>query len=178
MSYPTKPAFIHYGSFDEEIRAHPCMNWMEQYTLAADRKAWDTEPYSNWFTEDCALHKSTGEVVCGGDAAWKAIKEVYAPFSEHQHIPQFIAVWERENGWEMLGVATLYWSLPVPGEGVKVKDDNGKEWDGAGPAAFDFWYRKTNAGIRLEKEAIYVDSSVAVKEMVKRGMLKAEDIVK
>lgn len=93
-------------------------------------------------------------------------------------MPQFIVVWERENGWEMLGVATLYWNLPVPGEGAKVKGAKGKLWDGAGPAAFDFWYRKTDAGIRLEKEAIYADSSVAVKEMVKRGMVKAEDVTK
>ncbi|KAF2678184.1 hypothetical protein K458DRAFT_409155 [Lentithecium fluviatile CBS 122367] len=178
MSFPTKPAFIHYGTWDDESRAHECMKWMEQYTHAADRKAWDTEPSSNWFTSDCALYKPTGEVISGGDAAWNAIKEVYAPFSEHLHIPQFIVVWERENGWEMLGVATLYWNLPVPGEGGKVKDVKGKEWDGAGPAAFDFWYRKTDAGIRLEKEAIYADSSAAVKEMVKRGMVKAEDVMK
>lgn len=180
MSFPTRPAFVHYGSWGEETRKHECMKWMEKYTNAVDDKAWDKDPSSDWFTSDCVLHKSTGEVVSGGDAAWKSLsKETYAPFSGHCHDPQFLVAWEIDGGWEMLGVATLYWTLAVPGDGgAKVKDSKGKEWDGAGPAAFDFHYKKQGDDFRISKLAIYADPSAAMVTMMKRGMLKPEDLVK
>jgi hypothetical protein len=28
MSFPTKPALVHYGTWDDETRAHPAMKWM------------------------------------------------------------------------------------------------------------------------------------------------------
>lgn len=180
MPVPTKPAFIHSGSWDEETRQHEAMAWMEKYTYAVDAKAWNSEPFSNWFTPDSVLQKSTGEVVTGGEAAWKSLREeVYAPFAAHYHDAQFLVTWETETGWEMFGVAALHWNLAVPGDGgAKVKDAKGNEWDGVGPAAFNFHYRKTGEGIRLSKTAIYADPTAAVVAMLKRGMLKPEDMMK
>jgi len=180
MSFPTKPAFVHYGGWDDESRTHPAMKWMETYTQAVDRKAWNNEPSSNWLSSDHTLQKSTGEVVSGGDASWAAFREqVYAPMKEHLHDPQYLVCWETENGWEMLGVAMLHYDLAVPGEGSKVKDGQGKEWDGVIPAAFDFQYvKQSDGGIKLAKSSIFNDPTAAVVGMLKRGMLKPEDLVK
>lgn len=81
----------------------------------------------------------------------------------------------------MLGVATLYWNLHVSAKdgGAKVKSTNGKEWDGAGPAAYSFHYVKQgDGGIRLSKTAIYANPTAAMVTMMKRGMMKPEDLVK
>ena len=81
MSYPTKSVFIHTGSWDDESRSHPAMKWMEDYTTnIIDTRAWDT-PTNKHHSSDFAVQKSTGQVVEGGDAAWKSIAEIYAPFS-------------------------------------------------------------------------------------------------
>ncbi|KAJ4368431.1 hypothetical protein N0V83_006788 [Neocucurbitaria cava] len=183
MSFPTQPAYVHYGTWDDKSRQHEYMKWMEQYTNAVDRKAWDTEPSSNWFAPTHTLHKTSGETVSGGDASWAALRtEVYAPFAAHLHDPQFFVVWEKDDGWEMLGVATLYWNLAAPGgsgEKKSVKGRDGKEWDGAGPAAFNFHYVKGSDGqIRMKSSATYADPSTAVVGMLKKGMMKPEDLLK
>lgn len=156
------------------------MKWMEDYTHAADAKAWDTEPYSNWLTSDHVLRRSTGENIHGGEASWSAFsKDLYAPFATHLHDPQYAICWEADDGWEMIGVATLHWNLVAPGEGAKVKGSDGKEWDGAGPAAFKFHYvKQSDGGIRLSETAIYADPTLAVVAMLKRGMMKPEDLLK
>jgi hypothetical protein len=131
-------------------------------------------------TNDHKLHKSTGEVVSGGDASFASLKnEIYAPLKDHLHDPQYVVCWEVENGWEMLGVATLYYNLAVPGEGNKVKGRQGKEWDGAIPSAFDFRYvKQSDGGIKLSRTAIFSDPTAAVVGMLKRGMMKPEDLLK
>lgn len=81
MSYPTQPVFIHQGTWDNETRAHPAMAFMEKYTVhIIDTRSWDT-PVTEWHASDFVFQKSTGQVVEGGDAAWKAVQEVYGPFS-------------------------------------------------------------------------------------------------
>lgn len=152
----------------------------EEYANAVDAKAWDNEPYSKWLTSEHVLHKSTGEVVSGGEMSWATLsKGVYAPFKEHLHDPSLIVAWEVGDGWEMLGVATLYWTLVAPGDGSKTKDRSGKEWDGSSPAGFNFHYvKQSDGGIKLNKTAIYSDPSAAMVTMLKRGMMKPEDLLK
>ncbi|KAF2132492.1 hypothetical protein P153DRAFT_393472 [Dothidotthia symphoricarpi CBS 119687] len=180
MSFPTKQAFVHYGGWDDETRTHECVKWMEEYTNAIDAKAWDKEPYSNWLAADHKLIKSTGEAVSGGDASWSSLsKEIYAPLSEHLHEPQFLVIWEVKDGWEMIGVATLYWNIVAPSHGAGVKDRLGKEWNGAGPAAFKFHYvKQSDGGIKLAGTAIFADPTAAVVAMLKGGMMKPEDLLK
>ena len=76
-------------------------------------------------------------------------------------------------------MATLYWNLVAPGEGAKVKGRDGKEWDGATPAAFNFRYvKQSDGGIRLGKSVTFGDPTSAVVMMLKRGMMKPEDLMK
>jgi hypothetical protein len=155
-------------------------NPREYYTTEiVDRKAWNDQPSSKFLTPDHTLHKSTGETVSGGDASFAALRdEIYAPLSAHCHDPQFLVAWEDGSETEMLGVASLYYNLAVAGEGAKVKDRNGKEWDGVIPAAFSFRYVKEGDGYRLRRTGIYNDPTGVVVGMLKRGMMKAEDLVK
>nr|GFD60684.1 hypothetical protein [Tanacetum cinerariifolium] len=74
-----------------------------------------------------------------------------------------------------------YWTLAVPGKqesGDKVKDAEGNEWDGAMPAAFNFKYRKDGDGIRMSQTEIAADPSATIVGMLKRGMMKPEDLMK
>lgn len=98
---------------------------------------------------------------------------------QHLHDPQFLVAWDDGDETEMLGVASLFYNLAASGEGNKVKDRNGKEWDGMIPAAFDFRYVKDGKnGYKLSRTAIYNDPTAAVVGMLKRGMMKPEDLMK
>lgn len=73
---------------------------------------------------------STSGIVAG----YKAVRESYAPFSEHYHEPIGpISCWETEKGYFMMGQATMFANLPVPGEAKAKADANGKNWDLALP---------------------------------------------
>ena len=79
----------------------------------------------------------------------------------------------------MLGVATLHWKLVVAADGSKVNDNTSKDWDGAGPAAFKFEYvKQSDGGIKLGSTEIFADPTAAMVTMLKRGMLKPEDLLK
>lgn len=126
--------------------------------------------------------RTTGQRDQGARASLDALsKEIYAPFAKYTHIPTHIITYEVENGWEMMGYATLYWKFAVPGKtesGGGVKDDQGNEWDGAGPAAYIFRYRKVDGGIKLSMTQIAADPTPVVVGMLKRGMMKPEDLLK
>jgi hypothetical protein len=149
----------------------------ETYTHAVDAKVWNTEPSGKYLTPQHTFVKPNGDTITGGDATFTSLqKEVYGHFSEHLHDPEFLVAWDTQDGWGMLGIATLYWNLAAKGD-KKVKDKSGKEWDGKGPAAFRFGYVKGTEGIRLERTEIMADSAGAVVEMLKRGMMKPEDLL-
>lgn len=179
MSLPTKPAFIHVGSWDDEIRAHPALKWMERYTKdVIDGRKFNESATSVGHTTDWTLQKSTGETIEGADAAWKALAEVYAPFSSHVHDPSFLISWETEKGWDMFGVAWLWYELAAPPSGgeKRMKGYGGKEWDGVLPGAFYFTYVKDGSDVKLARTEIYSDPSAAMVQMLKRGMLKPEHL--
>ncbi|KAK5685444.1 hypothetical protein LTS10_003522 [Elasticomyces elasticus] len=178
MSFPTKEAFIYAGTWDETTRKHPAMKWMEHYTKnVVDARRFDEPATSVGHTLDWTLQKSTGEVVEGADKAWAALQEVYAPFSEHVHNPSFLACWETEKGWDMIGIAYLWYNLQAPGDG-KIKGYGGKEWDGVLPGAFKFSYVKSgDDGVQLARTEIFSDPSAALVQMLKRGMLKPEQLM-
>ncbi|EME83855.1 uncharacterized protein MYCFIDRAFT_84160 [Pseudocercospora fijiensis CIRAD86] len=180
MSYPTKPAFVHYGDWDDETRQHEAMKFMEDYTHAFDANSIPSQSLpkvrANNLEKDL-LVRSTGQTDQGGEASLAALKnEIYAPFAAYHHEPSFIVAFETEQGWEMIGIATLWWNLAVPGDGPKQKDGKGKEWEGGVPAAFKFGYRKTGDGIKMSETRIMADPSGALVDMVKRGMVKPEQI--
>ncbi|KAF3038963.1 hypothetical protein E8E12_001185 [Didymella heteroderae] len=181
MSFQTKPAFVHFGTWDDETRAHPAMKWMEQYTYSFDGKAID-EVKNNAMSHDHVLIRTTGQKDSGAQASVDALyKEIYAPFAKWSHVPEHLICYEVDDGWEMMGFATLWWNLAVPGKqesGGKVKDAQGNEWDGANPAAFNFRYRRDGDSIRMCKTEVAADPSAAMVGMLKRGMMKPEDLMK
>lgn len=126
------------------------------------------------------LVKSTGEVRDGGDASWKALsQEIYAPLKQHHHYPSYaLAVETGTDTWEMTGLATLFWNLQVPGQGMNLSGPGGETWDGAIPSAFKFAYRKDGDDIKICRTEIFSDPSAALVAMLKSGMLKPEDLMK
>lgn len=153
----------------------------EQYTYAIDGK--EREKVKNdWMDPDHVLTRSTGQKDKGADASVGALyNEIYAPFAKWSHVPEQLVAYEVDDGWEMIGLAMLYWTLAVPGKqesGSKVKDKEGNEWDGVTPASFVFGYKKVDGGIRLKKTDITADPTAAVVGMLKRGMMKPEDLMK
>lgn len=179
MSYPTQQAFIHVGPWDDETRSHPAMKWMEHYTTdIIDARKFDLATRESGLTDDWTLQKSTGEVIEGAEKAQAALKELYAPFSAHFHQPSYLVCWETERGWDMLGVANLWWTLVAPGKEEKMKGPDGKEWDGVTPSAFRFKYAKGGKdGVELYKTEIFSDPSAAMVKMLQRGMLKPEQLM-
>ena len=192
----SKQCIVHTGGW-EGVRSHPAMAWMEKYTAFFDRRDYDS--LSSWHSPSYTYTKSTGETFSSGDASNKAVVETYAPFRANLHDPKFLVVWETEKGWEMFGVAVLYADLVAEGEKkvrveisaievpfhpdkpVQATDQSGKQWDLAIPSAFKFRYVKDDAaehdGILMESTSIFSDPTSAVVEMLKRGMLKPEQLM-
>jgi hypothetical protein len=178
MSVPTKPAFIHVGTWDDETRSHPAMKWMEDYTKAFNaREQWD-QTSSDWHTSDYTLVTPDGSTYTDPDEAFKHSTGIYAPFTNEFHEPYFLTCWETSTGWEMLGQAYLFANCPgtPTAEEKKVKDLQGREWDVKIPGAFHFGYQKkegaAHGGIEMNKAEIMCDSLPAVKILQQRGLLK------
>ncbi|CAF9941154.1 MAG: hypothetical protein ALECFALPRED_009011 [Alectoria fallacina] len=184
MYFPTTPAFIHTGPWSDHTRAHPAMRWMESYTKnAVDARGWESNvPYSDWHTSDFTLYKADGAVIHGGREAWEeGFPSIYGPFEAHLHEPNFLACWETEEGWEMIGQARVCVDFRVRAtEEEKMRDAGGREWDCVTPAAFHFEYvrdgKAKNQGILLRRTHIFADSGPALMRMLKVGQLKTQDL--
>jgi len=181
MSFPLTPAFITESAGWDKVRAHPAMQWMEKYTLAFDADQLASSSFSDWHTDDLTYQKGTGEVITGGETAFKACLEVYAPFAAHLHEPAFVIVWETEDGYEMVGQATLFADLKVPGGEKKMADLTGRKWDIGIPGMFRFSYMKVEGaphdGLKMRRNEVFSDSGPAIVEMLKRGMVKPEQLL-
>lgn len=186
MAYPTQPAFIAEGDsvakWAPEILAHPAINWMHYFTVQVfDCRNWDI-PGSTYFTSDFVFQKSDGTQVKGAEEGWAADKEMYAPFTAHKHEPQHFRMAETSDGWDMLGCAKMFVNLPGQlreGE-EKVKDIEGTEWDAVLYGAFRFIYVKDAdgyQGIKVRRVEIYSDPLPALGLLLKRGVLKPEQIL-
>jgi hypothetical protein len=181
MSLPTKPAFVTTTKGWDNLRVHPAMAWMEKFTYAWDRKEINESNWSDWQTDDMLYQAANGEVSTGSKAI-VANLATYAPFAAHMHEPNgTISCWETEDGWEMMGQATLFANLPVPGGEKTKKDLTGKAWDIAAPGMFHFTYVKDKGakhdGIKMNSEKVFSDSGAAMIEMIKRGMVKPEQLL-
>jgi hypothetical protein len=178
MTFPTKSAFIHEGTWDEASRQHPATEWMEQFTHAFNaRSNWD-QAYSDWHTSDFTMIKPDGTVHHGNEEGFKQIKALYEPFTNEYHQPYFSIWYEIDEGYEMLGLAHLYGNLVgEPGaDETKYEDDQGRQWDVKIPGAFRFAFRKTDkaahGGFEMSRAEILSDSMPAVMILSKRGVLK------
>jgi len=80
----------------------------------------------------------------------------------------------------MVGFANVYVNLPVSGEKTKT-DLTGRQWDIVVPGAFLFTCVKDPAGpkgFKVKSMTLYEDGVPVVGEMIKRGMVKPEDLSK
>jgi hypothetical protein len=187
MSFPTSPAFIIQSAkgWEDEYRVHPIMAWMHDYEKAfdfGDMKASDS--HLPWHTEDFTFQKPDGTTTTDAASSWAALKETYAPFSAHYHEPVWVVIFEHpeiEGGYVLMGRGTIFGKFVVPREGsAKVRDMQGREWEFGGAGAFYFEYVKDEAGpkgMKLKTQKIYADGVGLVGEMLKRGMVKPEQIL-
>jgi hypothetical protein len=181
MSYPTIPAYqTYFTNAEERLREHPVLDFMIAHQEAFDSGKMKTEPYTVFHTNDFTFTKSDGTILPPGEESWKGWLEGYAPFTKYYHEAQYVCVYERNGGWEMMGIATVYADLPVPGEKTK-KDSTGRQWDVAVPGALLFTCVKDPTGpkgFKVKSITIFGDGTPVVGEMIKRGMNKPEDLLK
>ncbi|EXJ85124.1 hypothetical protein A1O3_05799 [Capronia epimyces CBS 606.96] len=178
MSIPTRPAYFHIGTWDDETRRHPAMKWMEDYTKAFNaREGWDRKA-SDWHASEYTLVTPDGSTYTDAEESFNETKAMYAPFTKEFHEPYFLVCWETSTGWEMLGQAHLFANCagnPGPGE-QKVKDLQGREWDVKIPGAFHFAYLSqqgaAHGGIELSRAEIMSDSLPAIQVLKKRGLIE------
>lgn len=182
MSYPTTtPAYLSQANGAERLsREHPVLDFLIDHQEAFDHGNMKNEPYTVFHTDDFVFTKSDGTVLPPGEASWKGWLEGYAAFSEHFHDSRYACIYERNGIWEMLGFANLYANLLVPGEKTK-KDSTGRLWDVYVPGSLVFTCVKDPAGpkgFKVKTMTLYGDGTSVVGEMVKRGMVKSEDLFK
>jgi len=181
MSYSTTNAFIHTGNWDEETRSHPAVKFLEDYAAEFDKSDWSIE-HEAWTTADWELQKADGTTFHGAKESYDAVKELYGPLTAFLHEASFLIAWDTKEGWDVVGFANLFMNLPGESQGQKVKDEaQGKSWDLMVPTAFRFTYvkdsRSKHDGILLKKTVIYADSGPVVMGLLKRGVLKPEQLV-
>jgi limonene-1,2-epoxide hydrolase len=177
---PTTQAFIiRCNGWDEKALAHPILRHLKLQTEAWDSGEAKKGAYTDWMTEDVVYRQSDGSTV-SGEAAFKAMLEKYAPLSGHEHEPKMAVVWETADGWEVLGEATLFADLPVPGGEKKHTNVAGRKWDIAVPGVFRFVFVKDSGnkhGYRAKRQEVSADSAPIMIEMIKRGMVKPEQLL-
>ncbi|KEF55978.1 uncharacterized protein A1O9_07558 [Exophiala aquamarina CBS 119918] len=83
MSFPTKPAFVIHGGFDETTANHPGMKFLEEVENDFDTRTWDPEFYAPDFT----WVAPTGQATEGRERALEAAKALYMPLTAHWHEP-------------------------------------------------------------------------------------------
>ena len=126
-------------------------------------------------TSDWTLQTSDGKSFSGAEKAWAQLAVTYGPFEAHKHDPTFLCCFDdKEDGYQMIGVANVYFSLGGPRNAVK--DPQGESWDGSTPGAFHFHYVKEDGGLKLKFTRIYSDPSPALKVMLEAGALNGEMI--
>ncbi|KAI4129154.1 MAG: hypothetical protein LQ347_003894 [Umbilicaria vellea] len=175
MSFLTVFAFEYHGIWDVVTRKHSAMAWMESYTTKQfDRKNLAT-PYHHYHTDDFLFPTLQRHRRPWRRRGWAAAAQLYGPFTAPLHEPSYILVTETEAGWNMIGVANVYFQLPgEPSTEVKVRDGGGKEWDVVVPSSFRFEYVKSatkEGGIVLKSTKIYADTAPVLAQMLKRGLV-------
>ncbi|KAB8225049.1 hypothetical protein BDV33DRAFT_198895 [Aspergillus novoparasiticus] len=182
MSFPTTPVFLTTTKGWEQARIHPALAWMEKCTVAWDtRESWST-PWSDWVTDDYTYIKPNGQRFTGGETAWEASKADYSAFKLSYHEPKWVCVAEKVDGWEFVGEATLFIDLPREGGIKKAVDLDGRRWDLGLECMFRFnfvkdWTAKHD-GIKIRSMQIYSDSGPVVEEMLRRGIMKPEELLR
>lgn len=110
----------------------------------------------------------------GANEAWAELAKIYGPFKAQRHDPEFLVAFDTDDGWRMIGVAQVYFSVGGPGN--IVQDPRGDSWDGVGPGAFQFHYVKDGDDIKLKETKIFSDPSPVLKFLLQAGALNGDQI--
>ena len=179
MSFPTTSAYIqNCKGWEPRLREHPAMDWMFDFCEAFDNGDMKSRPYTEWHTEDFTLYKENGKVFTGAEA-WAADLEAVAPFAKQTHEPVWLCISETPTGYEFVGNAKLFFNLLVPGEKSLV-DVQGREWDGVIQGMFHFTFVRDPTGpkgLKMSVEKVFADGSPVISLLLKRGMLKPEELI-
>jgi hypothetical protein len=182
-TYATIPAYIQVcKGWEPRLKEHPIMAWMFEHEEDFDRGSLKTTPFAQnpYHTSDFTLYLPNGTAVSGGEPAWSALMQMHAPFTSHFYEPTFVIIFATpDEGYELVGVANIFANLLVPGEQTK-PDLNGDKWDICVPGSFHFKFVKDvegPGGFKMSEERLYADGVSMVGEMVKRGMVTAEQAI-
>lgn len=179
----TVPAYIVYinaGDSEKKFREHPVLDFLFHHQESFDHGNMKTQPYTEFHAHEFVFTKSDGTVFPPGEASWKGWLEGYAPFTEHLHEARYCCVYERGGGWEMIGVAHLFANLVVPGEKTKT-DRSGRQWDIEVPGVMVFNCVPDPSGpkgFKVRAITLFADGTPVLGAMIKRGMVKQEDLAK
>ncbi|KAI9866243.1 MAG: hypothetical protein M1813_001364 [Trichoglossum hirsutum] len=176
-SFPTVPAFVHSGDWNEASRAHPVAKSVE---AIADEFDTTNRVNPKWYTADPYLQKTDGSECQSLQEVIAAVEQMYEPFTSHHHEPHLITIVEADHGYRFLGLVRFFGNLagtPAAGES-KVKDRSGKEWDivvmGTYSALFVKDEKAENGlGVAIKKTEIMADGSMLAGIMLKRGLISA-----
>ncbi|KAI9764616.1 MAG: hypothetical protein M1839_005802 [Geoglossum umbratile] len=172
-TFPTVPAFVHIGDWNDQTRKHPATKMMEIITNKFDQSC-VSDP--RWYAADSSFHNADGSDYRGLEKTNLAVKQSYERFTSHYHEPHSIVCIEAHDGYKMWGQAKLFGNLPgVPAEGEKkVKDRLGREWDVCIPGGyFNYYVRDERAepglGMVIKRAEVAADSSIVERIISKRG---------
>jgi hypothetical protein len=179
-SFPTVPAFVHHGGWNDTTRKHPATKMMEIITEEFDRT---NKLNPKWYAADTSYHKADGAEHFGLTEVMAATEQDYGLFTSHYHEPHSIMCIETDDGYKMLGQAKLFGNLPGdPAKGEKrVEDRLGREWDVCIQGGwFNYYVRDESAdsqlGMVIKKSEAMADGSIPMKAMLKRGLISVKDL--
>jgi hypothetical protein len=143
-------------------------------------------PFTHYHTPDFTFTNPAGTTFAPGEPSWLAFVEMHKPFREHWHDARYCCVYETETEgeWEMVGVADVCADLVVEGreEEKGMVDRKGRRWDVISPGAFMFRCVRDGEGLeggwRVKSMVVFGDGTGVLGEMIKRGMVGAEDLGK
>jgi hypothetical protein len=184
MAFPTTSVYLvqNAGGWDPVHRRHPVIDFMTDYEEAFHSGSMKSSgTHAPWHTDDFNFTKPDLTTITNGPAAFAALLEMYAPFSASYHDPQYYVIWETATGYVLAGAAFIYSNFVVPGaEGKKEKDLGGREWDFKALGSFQFTYVKDPTGpkgLKLKAQSLVADGIPLAKELIKRKMATAEQIL-
>lgn len=179
-SPPTTPAYVvHVNDSGRSFRDHPVHAFQMDHRDALDNGSMKTKPYTEFHSKNFVFTKPDGTSFDPGQSSFDAMMEGYSPFTEHLHEVHYLCAYEHNGQWENMASANIFANLLVPGEKTKT-DLSGRKWDVSSPAAVRFQYETDSGGPRgfkLKSMTVYGDGVPLVSEMIKRGMVKPEQLL-
>jgi hypothetical protein len=182
MTFTNTPVYVvdNAQGWQEKHREHPAIAWQWEMEKKLDYGNLLNEGYEEFVTDDFTFTSPDNITTKGREAAWAKVKEMYQFFTAQYHEPEEYIIWETNEGWKLMGRASMYVNFPVPLENAStVKDLNGEEWHFKLPATFKFeWVKDPSGpkGLKIKEEVVVADGLPLMNQLVKRGMVTWEQV--